>query len=177
MNKITASLLLIVLFAPSLSGQRNTPCHDREPGVGSFEIADRDEPGRRLVIHGRVVVGDERRPVVGARVLAFHTDDKGYYSVGGMDESQARLCGVVLTDQAGFRFETIRPAHYATGGPPAHVHFEVRLPDGRDGRFTLQFEGDPKLEGQKAGEVWDRIRSLEDRVDGALVVERDLWLR
>ena len=37
-----------------------------------------------------------------------------------MDESDARLCGLMLTDAEGrYRFETVKPGHYATGGPPA----------------------------------------------------------
>jgi protocatechuate 3,4-dioxygenase beta subunit len=128
-----------------------------------------------MVITGRVVSGGERTPVGAARVLAFHTDSDGYYSVDGMDERNARLCGVVVTDGEGrFRFETIRPAHYATGGPPAHVHFELTLPGERMRRFTLSFEGDPELGGRAAGERWDTVRPVAVQ-DGVAYVERDLW--
>lgn len=129
------------------------------------------------MIVGKVVRGAESQPVAGARVLAFHTDAQGYYSEGGMDEANARLCGVVLSGEDGdYRFQTIRPAHYATGGPAAHVHFEVTLPDGGSRRFTLNFEGDPELDGRRAGERWDSIRPVES-VDGEATVRRDLWLR
>jgi catechol 1,2-dioxygenase len=142
------------------------------------EIASPDEPGQRLTVFGRVVAGPERTPVADARVYAFHTDAAGYYSDGGMDESDPRLCGAARTDVEGaYRFETIRPAHYATGGPPAHVHFEVTLPDGRQGRFTLQFEGDPLLRGQRADEVWGTVRPQTRDPDGGHRVERDLWIR
>jgi protocatechuate 3,4-dioxygenase beta subunit len=111
-------------------------------------------------------------------VLAFHTDVKGYYSPGGMDERNARLCGVLRTDEEGrYRIETIKPAHYATGGPPAHIHFEVTAPGESRRRHTLNFEGDPELGGRRAGESWDRIRPVKRGDDGVLSVERDFWIR
>ena len=175
---LSALFLLGMVVAAGAQGQRNTPCHDREPEEGAVRIAGRDEPGVPLVILGRVLAGSEQEPVAGARVLAFHTDARGFYSDEGMDEQNARLCGVVLSDAEGrYRFETVKPAHYATGGPPAHVHFELTTVNGTAHRFTLNFEGDPLLKGEPAGERWDRIRPLEERVDGVLVVERDFWLR
>lgn len=172
-------LVVVALsWAPVAEAQRDTPCHDREASASSTRIAGADEPGERLVITGTVVVGEERTPVSGARVLAFHTDAGGYYSKGGMDEGNARLCGVLVTDAEGrYRIESIRPAHYATGGPPAHVHFEVTVP-GRDReRFTLNFEGDPLLRGAAAGELWERVRPVVQQEDGVSVVERDFWIR
>jgi protocatechuate 3,4-dioxygenase beta subunit len=171
---ILAATLLIA--APAL-GQRDTLCRDRQPTDSTVSIAGAGEPGTPLVVTGRVVEGSERTPVAGARLLAFHTDDRGYYSEGGMDERNARLCGVLRSgDDGSYRIETIRPAHYATGGPPAHVHFELTPPGGRTLRFTLNFEGDPELGGRPAGETWDTVRPTVER-DGVLYVERDLWIR
>jgi protocatechuate 3,4-dioxygenase beta subunit len=136
------------------------------------------EPGEPMRVVGRVLVGKDRRPVSGARVVAYHTDARGYYSKDGMDERNARLCGVLSSsDDGGFSFDIIRPAHYATGGPPAHVHFEVKLPNGNTARFELQFEGDPLLQGKPAGERWDTIRPVTKDEDGTLLVERDLWVQ
>ena len=172
-------LLLGAALAPANAfAQRGTTCRERIPAAASVRTAGPDEPGERMLIVGQVVSGADKKTVSGARVLAFHTDARGYYSEGGMDENNARLCGVLKTsDDGGFRFEVIRPAHYATGGPPAHVHFEVTMPDGKRDRFTLEFEGDPLLEGKKAGERWDTIRPMIKDEDGLLIVERDLWVR
>src|SRR5688572_18008021 len=172
-------LLLGVALAPvNAFAQRGTTCRDRIPAASSVRTAGPDEPGERMLIVGHVLTGAEKKSVSGARVLAFHTDARGYYSEGGMDENNARLCGVLKTsDDGGFHFEVIRPAHYATGGPPAHVHFEVTLPDGKRDRLTLEFEGDPLLEGRKAGERWDSVRPVTKDEDGLLVVERDLWVK
>lgn len=175
--KLVAVAATAALSAGPVLAQRDTPCRDRQPGGSEVRIAGPDEPGTPLVITGHVLEGPDRVPVAGARLLAFHTDAEGYYSVGGMDERNARLCGVLATDAEGrYRIETIRPAHYATGGPPAHVHFELTPPSETMRRFTLNFEGDPKLGGRPAGERWDTIRPVEER-DGTLWVERDFWLR
>jgi len=174
-----AAWLLIGMLgmAGAATAQRDTPCRERVPAAASVRTAPPSEPGDRMLIVGQVITGADRKTVSGARVLAFHTDAKGYYSDGGMDERNARLCGVLKTsDDGGFRFEIIRPAHYATGGPPAHVHFEVTMPDGRGDRFTLEFEGDPLLGGKPAGERWDTIRPVTKDEDGVLVVQRDLWV-
>lgn len=170
--------LLGTAFAAPGFAQRDTLCRDRQPQDSSARIATVDEPGTPLVVTGTIFRGADKVPVAGARLLAFQTDDKGYYSVGGMDERNARLCAVVRTAADGsYRFETIRPAHYATGGPPAHIHFELTLPGERMRRFDLNFEGDPKLGGRSAGETWDAIRPAVEDADGVQHVRRDYWVR
>ncbi len=99
-----------------------------------------------------------------------------------MDESDARLCGLMLTDAQGrYRFESVRPAHYATGGPPAHVHYFVSGDGIRSQGFSLNFEGDPKLgaagRDASANPTWDRIRPGRLDENGVLHVRRDLRLR
>ena len=180
-RKVSIWLLWTATIMSAAQAQRDTPCSDKKAGPGSARIASEDEPGESMVISGRVLSGSDQEPVAEARVLAYQTDAEGYYSPGGMDESNARLCGVVLTDaDGGYRFETVRPAHYATGGPAAHVHFEVTLPSGASHRFTLNFEGDPKLNGKQAGERWDRIRPVDrgaEQADAVGRVKRDFWVR
>jgi protocatechuate 3,4-dioxygenase beta subunit len=180
-------ILIIAAILAGLAGfpgdsaaqaRRAAGCREH-PAAGSVvDIAGPDEPGERLTIFGRVLAGADREPVAGARVYAFHTDAAGYYSDGGMDEDNPRLCGAALTTAEGsYRFDTVRPAHYANGGPPAHVHFEVTLPDGRTASLTLQFEGDPLLGGRGAGQTWETVRPVERLVDGRQQVVRDLWVR
>ena len=174
----TVLTIFTALAAAGAEAQRNSLCRDLEPESHEATIAAEDEPGERLTITGRVLVGGDRQPLAGARLLAFHTDAEGYYSVGGMDERNARLCAVVRTDAEGrYRFETIRPAHYATGGPPAHVHFELSAPGGGVRHFSLNFEGDPLLRGRSGAETWSTVRPIEKAPDGALRVQRDFWLQ
>ena len=150
-SKILTLMIAAVFGVGVADAQRNTPCHEREPTASMIRIASEREPGERMVISGRVLSGNDRTPVAGAKVLAFHTDAEGYYSEGGMDERNARLCGVLRTDKEGrYRIETIKASHYATGGPAAHVHFEVTVSGDSRRRYTLNFEGDPKLRGARA---------------------------
>jgi hypothetical protein len=175
---VTLVGLVSLAGASSAQTRRAASCRERPATGAVVAIAGPHEPGERLTIVGRVVAGPDRAPVAGARVYAFHTDAAGYYSDGGMDESDPRLCGAALSDAEGaYRFDTIRPAHYATGGPPAHVHFEVTLPDGQGRSFTLNFAGDPLLRGRDAGASWETVRPIEPGADGGGHVTRDLWVR
>ncbi len=181
---LLSALLLVAAALPATAqpGFARGDCQGRQAETWSILVAGPEEPGTRLIVSGTVLASDGATPVAGATVFVFHTDARGYYSEGGMDECNARLCGLMLTDEQGrYRFETIRPAHYATGGPPAHVHYRVWGPGIRRQSFTLHFEGDPKLgaAGRDASEnaTWDRIRPVESGDDGVLRVRRDLLLR
>lgn len=180
---VAVSALLLLVTAGMAGAQNRGDCQGREAESWSVAIAESDEPGQRMVVEGRVVTADGETVVPGVTVFVFHTDAEGYYSPAGMDESNARLCGMMLTDEQGrYRFETIRPAHYATGGgPPAHVHYRVWGDGVPRQSFTLQFEGDSYL-GERgrdasANAAWATIRPLEEGADGALRVTRDLRIR
>jgi protocatechuate 3,4-dioxygenase beta subunit len=99
------------------------------------QIAPREEPGTRMVIHGRVLQADGRTPLAGAVVFAYHTDRMGLYDQREAGPHSWRLRGWARTDDEGhFEFDTIRPAEYPGGNaPPAHVHFTITTPDG--GRY------------------------------------------
>ncbi len=174
-------LLAFVATLPA-SAQNRGDCRGQKPTTWSLQIATDDEAGTRMVVEGRVLARDGETPVAGATVFVFQTDDEGYYSPGGMDESNARLCGLMLTDAEGrYRFESVRPAHYATGGPPAHVHYRVWGPETPRQSFNLNFEGDPLLgsRGRDASSnpTWATIRPGELDQDGVFRVTRDLRLR
>ena len=181
--KSTTVLLALYLFGVALAGAQNRgDCRGQQPTDWSIRIVGEDEPGEPMVVSGQVLDGDSEKPLAGHTVFVFQSDAEGYYSVGGMDESDARLCGLMLTDDAGrYRFETIKPAHYATGGPPAHVHLRVWGPGTPRQSLTLNFEGDPKLgeRGRDASEnpSWATIRPATLDADGVLQVLRDLRVR
>lgn len=69
-------------------------------------VAQPDEPGPPLVVHGvvRNALGDA---IADALVYAFHTDARGYNSPGGMDEANPRPFAYV-------RACSRRPGRYAT---------------------------------------------------------------
>ena len=176
---------LITAFAAGTApaaAQNRGDCQGKQADSWSVTIAGPDEPGRRMVVEGRVLASDGETPIAGATVFVFHTDDAGYYSPGGMDESDARLCGLMLTDAEGrYRYDTVKPGHYATGGPPAHVHYRVWGPELTRQSFSLNFEGDPLLgergKDASANPTWAAIRPAEEDDDGTLHVVRDLRTR
>lgn len=180
---LAVGLVLIVAGTPvAAMAQDRGDCRGQQPTSWSLVVADEDEPGERLTVEGRVLAADGEVGLADVTVFMFQTDARGYYSPEGMDESNARLCGLVETDASGnYRFETIRPAHYATGGPPAHIHFRVRSQDLPEQSFTLNFEGDPKLGARgsdaSSNPTWATIRPVEVAADGRLRVLRDLRVR
>lgn len=181
-TKIAVLLAALVVAPTGAFAQARGDCQGRQPEGWQVAIAADGEPGQRLEVTGRVLAADGATPLAGVTVFVFHTDDRGYYSDGGMDESNARLCGLMLTDAEGrYRFDSVKPAHYATGGPPAHVHYRVWGPQVPRQSFTLNFEGDPKLggEGRDASQnpTWARIRPAELGGDGVLRIVRDLRVR
>jgi protocatechuate 3,4-dioxygenase beta subunit len=177
---IIAVLLLTAALSSGPAGAQNRgDCQGKQAETWSITIAGPDEPGRRMVVEGRVLASDGETPIAGATVFVFHTDDEGYYSPGGMEESDARLCGLMLTDPEGhYRFDTVKPGHYATGGPPAHVHYRVWGPELSRQSFSLNFEGDPLLgergKDASANPTWATIRPATESESGVLFINRDL---
>ena len=173
------ALSLSLAYPPAVEARGD--CRGQQPTDWQMRIADDSEPGQRLTVEGRVLDADGKTGLAGVTIFAFHTDARGYYSEQGMDESNARLCGLVVTDPEGrYRFDTIRPATYATGGVPAHIHFQVWGPDVKRQTLVLNFEGDPLLgeRGRDASDnpSWARIRPLTTDEAGTLHVQRDLRL-
>lgn len=137
------------------------------------------EPGEPLEVTGRVV-DVNGNPLVGVHVFAYQTDAAGYYSPGGSDEGNARLCAVVRTNESGeYRLETIRPGSYPTGGVPAHIHFELWGDGIPRQRLDLQFADDELVsDRRKAGiTLTSTVRPVERDAEGSWRVERDLRLR
>jgi hypothetical protein len=122
--------------------------HARE---SSQTLVDPKEPGEPLVVSG-LVRGPDGAPVAGALVYVFHTDARGLYSEGGMDESSPRLFAFLKTDAQGrYEYRTIRPGHYPDQDEPVeqHVHLVVSAPGFRERTSRLSFRDDP---------FWERHR-------------------
>lgn len=103
----------------------------REPGMG----------GTRLVFFGRVL-NASCQPVPNAVVDLWHSNEQGEY-----DNQGFRLRGKVTADPSGnFRFETIQPKGYPTGGGGyrcAHFHLKVHVEARPSFTTELYFPGDP----------------------------------
>lgn len=113
------------------------------------QIASNNEPGKRLMVHGRVFGPDARTPLEEITVYAYNTDAAGYY---GSDHKEypPRLYGWMRTDADGrFELHTIFPGHYPGMYVPAHVHFTLW---GRNcppqWAEELRFQGDPYISNE-----------------------------
>jgi putative intracellular protease/amidase len=117
----------------------------------STVIAPENEPGEPMVVTG-TIKNDSGEPIAGALVHAYHTDTRGYYSTGGMDEANPRLFAYVVTAADGrFALTTIRPGHYPdTPEEPVeqHIHFELSAEGYKDRIARLGFADDPFWEQQ-----------------------------
>ena len=106
-------------------------------------VADKDEPGMRMVVTGRTLVGE--KPVTGVSIYVFHTDINGKYSSDNdnkVGELHPRLHGALRTDAQGrYRFETIRPGSYDNA--PSQVRYVVKADGYEPLLIALQFEDDP----------------------------------
>jgi protocatechuate 3,4-dioxygenase beta subunit len=175
------TLLSLVVSSAALAQNRGD-CQGRQATGWETEVASDEEPGERMIVSGTVYDSTGTRTLSGVTIFVFQTDAEGYYSDGGMDETNARLCGLMVSDAEGrYRFKTIRPAHYATGGPPAHIHYRVWGPEINRQSATLNFEGDPLL-GERGRDAsnrpsWATIRPVLEGDNGILLVTRDLRVR
>ena len=142
--------------------------------------SDGEPLGERIIVHGRVLDGDDR-PVPNTLVEVWQANSAGRYRHDG-DRHDAPLdpyfsgAGRALTDADGrYRFTTIKPGAYPwrnhpNAWRPAHIHFSVF------GRAFVQrlitqmyFPGDP-LFGQDP--IFNSVR--DERARQAMVSSFDL---
>ena len=129
-------LIVPEYLAPQYTAPPNAP--------STVVIAGNDEPGERLVVTGRTLVG--KKPVAGVSLYVFHTDINGRYAPDISDHNAAelnpRLHGSLRTDAQGrYQYETVRPGSYDNGA--AHVHYVVKAVGYKPLLLALQFEDDP----------------------------------
>jgi len=153
---LTLAAILATSIRPALSAE----CRGAKPQGATARVAGAGEPGERFVLTGRVVDGDGR-PRAGVTVYVFQTDARGYYSAGDggsqMDNRNPRLCGLLRTGADGaYRVETIRPARYAGGGPPPHIHLEAWGEGVRRRDFHLTFDVRRERGGEREAGRGDR---------------------
>ena len=172
------ALLAVMGLADPAPAQRRGGCGAVEASDWNGSLVPEGEPGEPMEITGRVLDA-EGDPAPGVNVYAYQTDAEGYYSRRGSDENTARLCAVVRTNERGeYKLTTIRPGSYASGGVPAHIHFELW----RDGmareRQELQFADDAQVAAPKKADLTrtSTVRSLDRDDQGVWKVERDFRL-
>lgn len=152
-------------------------------------------PGEKLLVEGTVRTADGR-PLAGAIVDVWHSDDDGYYDVQHYDQGGdlAMRARFEADEEGKFHFWTIVPSFYPIphDGPvgrmikaqgrhpyrPAHVHFMIAAPGYRTLVTHLFVDGDKYLDSDVVFGVKDSLVSaLERREAGSLVgghiAERD----
>jgi len=115
-------------------------------------IADTEEPGIPLVIHGQVFLPDGSTPAPDVIVHSYHRDHHGYEF--GHEDSVLTTWGLqgwVKTDFDGrFEFLSIRPAIDQLGREGAHIHFTVVSADhGRQWANKAYFSDDRLITDQQ----------------------------
>ena len=176
---------LCFLFAlavwPNLPSQAPTVAEKNAPS--RITIANKEEPGERLTVAGRVFATDGVTPLAGASVYVYHTDVKGYYSPGANDNRNPRLRGYMRTDAQGrYEFGTIKPGSYPNSRVPAHIHYVVTAPGFSERIFEIVFEGDPFITEntrRDAANEWSgfSLKRLEKDDRGGWRCTQDVKLR
>ena|ERR1051326_5563762 len=139
MKTILRNTFLTLLLAVALRAS---------PKSSHIVIAGAGEPGQRLVVSGRVLDATGHG-VPNVIMRAYHTDARGLYRADNQmysDSAPPRLQGYLRTAADGsYIIETIRPAPYPNRSTPAHIHFELRPPNGPREYAILYFADDPLL--------------------------------
>lgn len=106
-----------------------------------LNIADKDEPGQRIIIKGTIYKEDGTSVFPGVIIYSYQTDNDGYYSKKGNEKGirkwHGHLYGWVKTDEEGrYEIHSIRPGQYPDGGMPAHIHSAIMEP-GKDEPYYI----------------------------------------
>lgn len=109
------------------------------------------EPGRVLLVHGRIWALDTKQPLANSVLDIWQANADGHYDMSHPDYPQEPGVFVyrtrLVTDETGYyEFETVFPGRYKTGAEifrPAHIHYWVRHPGYRELITQLYFQGDP----------------------------------
>ena len=124
------------------------------------------EPGKIMVIRGRVWGFDTKKPLAGVVLDIWQANAKGRYDnddpknppAPGLFVNRARL----LTDENGYyEYETVHPGAYQTGPSswrPSHIHYLVRHAGYAKLVTQLYFKG-------------DKLNGADDFIKASLVIE------
>lgn len=104
------------------------------PALEDGELNYADLPGEPIRITGHVYAGEgSSRPVAGARIEIWQTDDDGAYHPEGSGDAgdygadEIALRGYVVTDGSGaYSFTSVYPGYYE--GRTRHIHVRVSGP-------------------------------------------------
>lgn len=164
---LAAAFLILVTAACSPTADNTTASN-----AHTVTLADADEPGQRLTLHGQVLDSATGQPLSGVEIYLYHADANGkYLPTNPADESTAKLSGAVTSGPDGqFTVHTIVPREYdQPGNRHIHLHY-VRAAGYADLGGVVLFEDDVNAEIRQWAEDtgFGIIIDLEER-DGIQV--------
>ena len=111
----------------------------------SARMVRNTEPGRPILVRGRVIDGSSHIPISNVAVELVHADQNGkYFNEEGL--WNPRLFAYLKTDKLGtFTISTIRPGVYLDDDGhevAAHIHFTLNHPDYRSFASEFTFDDD-----------------------------------
>ena len=132
------------------------------PFLSDGLLADKNEPGERLIISGRVLNLECNEFIPNTIIDVWHANDAGQY-----DNSGFNLRGYVNSNPQGFYlFETIIPGKYLNGNSfrPSHIHYKIAPPDFPTPTTQLYFEGDEDNPGNAAASIDEGVYDATNRI-------------
>lgn len=98
-----------------------------------INISINDEK-QNLIITGKVLSVETKKPYSGIYIYAYHTDENGLYSKNGSEVGVQKIHGQYhgwcVTDEEGnYEIHTIKPGAYPSRNTPAHIHAWVKIDD------------------------------------------------
>ena len=186
-------LLTICLACSPATGQNNRPdcewCGSMDapsnPGWSTV-IAQQNEPGTRIRIHGTVYQSDGITPASGVLLYVYHTNNEGIYAKKGNETGNGvrhgYLRGWMKTSDTGqYEFRSIRPAAYPGRTEPEHIHITITPPEKEEYWInSYLFLDDPLLTDEKRNkrknDHFSNILELQSE-NGVLVGRRDIILK
>jgi hypothetical protein len=155
---VLSGLGLIVSMPHALTATDPDVAPWRRPATG-FEVhlAPDGEPGGKFVMEGVLWSRDDRTPLAGALLFAYHADHSGWYARPGARNAYPRLAGTLRTDARGrFRLVSVLPGMY---DGPSHVHFELREGEKVLQAWAINLHMGPD---EKPDSLWGRMAKHSD---------------
>jgi protocatechuate 3,4-dioxygenase beta subunit len=89
---------------------------------------------QNLIIAGKVINAETKKPYSGIYMYAYHTDANGLYSKNGKEEGiqkvHGKYHGWCMTDEEGnYEIHSIKPGAYPSRNTPAHIHAWLKIDD------------------------------------------------
>jgi protocatechuate 3,4-dioxygenase, beta subunit len=160
---------------------------DLPKSINSIDTSDGwSEKGTKILITGKVLQKDGKKPAKDVIVYYWQTDNNGLYSPKPYQNKEVQrhghLRGWVKTDQDGkYSIYTIRPAPYPNENIPAHIHTSIKESDIENEYYIDEFvfDDDRFLTGEKRKALENRggsgiLRFVD--VHGIWVAEHNIIL-